>query len=383
MSGTKHLTDLFKRLAAVVILLALLMAPAGAVLAAGPAASRDPGAVYTMTNAANGNEVLMFARNPGGSLEPAGAYATGGLGSGAGLGSQGALVLSQDNRWLLVVNAGSSEISVFAVLPGGLQLADKVASGGSTPISVTVHRNQVYVLNAGDGGNITGFKLGSRGALRAIPGSTRYLSNAGVGDAPGPAQISFSPDGQTLVVTEKASNQILTYHLDKRIFDGPVLHASAGETPFGFAFAKRSTLIVSEAFGGAPGASTASSYNVAGHEVQLLDGPEPTFQTAACWVAVSKNGKYAYTTNTGSSSITGYRIGDSGELTLLNADGFTASTGDGSRPIDMAFSSNGRFLYAISGGSSTISGFVFRADGSLMPLGAVDVPPGSLGLAAH
>ena len=383
MSGTKHFTSLWARLAAVLMMLALLAAPAGAALAASPASGRAPGAVYTMTNAAGGNEVLVFVRGTDGSLAPGGAYATGGLGSGAGLGSQGALVLSEDNQWLLAVNAGSNDVSVFAVHPGGLELTDTAPSGGTAPIGLTIHKNLVYVLNAGDGGNIIGFKLNPRGSLRAIPGTTRYLSNGGVGAAPGPAQISFTPDGRTLVVTEKATNQILTYQQAKRGYDGPEVHASAGETPFGFAFAKRSILIVSEAFGGAPGASTASSYDVSGHTVQLLDGPEPTFQTAACWVAVSKNGKYAYTTNAGSSSISGYRIGESGELTLLDADGFTASTGDGSSPIDMAFSSNGRFLYAISGGSSTISSFLFRSDGSLMSLGMLDVPAGALGLAAH
>lgn len=61
--------------------------------------------------------------------------------------------------------------------------------------------------NGGSGlGNITGFRLARNSSLVAIAGSTRTLS------APGsdPAQVSFTPDGDSLVVTEKATNRILT-----------------------------------------------------------------------------------------------------------------------------------------------------------------------------
>ena len=106
-----------------------------------------------------------------------------------------------------------------------------------------------------------------------------------------------------------------------------------------------------------------------------------TTQTAACWVVISKNGRYAYDTNTGSSSISSFRIGRDGSLTLLDAQ--AGLTGSGSRPSDMALTRDGRYLLALSGGTNTISGFVVQADGSLVPLGAVNVPAGSVGLAAR
>lgn len=365
------------------LLVPLAAAPAGIVLAAGNADDGAQGAVFTQTNSAAGNEVLAFHAAADGALTPAGAFATGGLGSGAGLGSQGALALSEDHRWLLAVNAGSNEISVFAVSNGGLNLVDKVDSGGVSPISVTIHKRIVYVLNSGASGNITGFKFSPQGELFPLPNSTRFLSNGDAGGSTGPAQISFSPDGRSLVVTEKATNQILTYHLGKTGYDGPVVHASSGQTPFGFAFAKRNFLIVSEAFGGAAGASAASSYALSSGGLQVISPSAPTYQTAACWVAVTGNGRYAYTTNAGSSSISGYRVGNDGSLTLLDADGFTASTGAGSSPTDMAFNRSSRYLYALSGGSSTISAFTVHEDGSLESLGLMDVPAGSVGLAAY
>ena len=146
-----------------------------------------PGAVYTMTNSEDGNEVLVFGRSAGGSLTPAGAFATGGDGTSDGLGNQGAIVLSKNNRWLFTVNAGSNDISVFAVRHRGLKLVDRIDSGGLRPISLTVDRRVLYVLNAGGsvGGadNISGFKIARNGTLSPLQGSTRPLS----ADSTGPA----------------------------------------------------------------------------------------------------------------------------------------------------------------------------------------------------
>jgi len=88
------------------------------------AGSNDNGSIYTLSNAAAGNAVLAYTRARNGKLSFKAQYSTGGLGTGAGLGSQGSLVLTDDNRWLLAVNAGSNQISVFAVRPSGLSLVD-------------------------------------------------------------------------------------------------------------------------------------------------------------------------------------------------------------------------------------------------------------------
>ena len=117
------------------------------------------GALYTLTNAAAGNSVVAYNRASDGTLTLAGTYPTGGLGTGAALGSQGALVLSEDGRWLFAVDAGSNEISVLSVDRNGLSLADKVSSGGTMPISLTANGDLLYVLSAGGNGNITGFNI--------------------------------------------------------------------------------------------------------------------------------------------------------------------------------------------------------------------------------
>ncbi|MGH7751722.1 MAG: lactonase family protein, partial [Gemmatimonadales bacterium] len=340
----------------------------------------NAGAVYVSTNATAGNEVLVFPRAGHGALGAPRAFATGGLGTGGGLGNQGAVVLNHANHRLFVANAGSNEVSVFAVVPGGLELLDRVASGGTLPVSIAVHRRLVYVLNAGGTGNVSGFVLDHDDNLRPLAGSTRPLSSSSA-DA---AQVAFSPDGGVLVVTEKATNVIGTYTVGAGgIAAGPDAQPSAGATPFGFAFSRQGTLVVSEAFGGGPDASALSSYRVS--PVGALSAISPsvgTTETAACWVVITGDGRFAYTSNTGSGTISGYGLSRAGELSLLDANGVTATTMAG--PIDLALTRNDRFLYSLDSGAGTISAFRVEADGALAPAGgAAGLPAGGNGLAAR
>jgi 6-phosphogluconolactonase len=339
------------------------------------------GAVYTMSNAVAGNDIISFDRLADGRLVQAGTVATGGAGTGAGLGNQGGLTLTRNERWLLAVNAGSDSVSVLEVQRHRLRLRDVEPSGGTLPVSVTEHRGVVYVLNAGSD-SITGFVLGRQGRLQPLEGSTRALSGAGVGAA----QVSFSPDGHLLVVTEKNSNKIVTFAVDRRGLPGPAqVHDSNGQTPFGFAFGKRDQVFVSEAFGGAVDASATSSYEVdEDGGLTSISASVGTNQTANCWVVVTPNGRYAYVTNTGSGSISGYSIDFDGQIALLDADGRTGVTGDGSAPIDLAIADGGRHLYSLNSGTNSIGIFQIHANGSLTALPFLaGLPAGANGLAVR
>src|SRR5262249_12773720 len=287
----------------------------------------NTGAVYTMDNSVAGNNVLAFHRSADGSLTSAGAFSTGGTGTDTGLGHQGALILSRDGRWLFACNAGSNEISVFAVTRGSLSLSDKVNSEGQRPISLTLRDNLLYVLNAGGlaGGvdNITAFQFHS-GSLLHIPGSTRALS----ADNTDPAQVSFTSDGDVLVVTEKATGIIDTFTVgDDGLVNGRRTFSSPIPTPFGFAAGRRSRIFVSEANGGTPDGSSVSSYEVSDDgELVAVSSAVPTHQTAACWVVRTRNQRFAYDSNTGSGTISGYRVAPSGTLQLLNSHAATGTT---------------------------------------------------------
>ncbi len=336
------------------------------------AAADAPGAVYALTNVAGGNAVAMYSRGADGRLSWSGSVSTGGAGTGASLGSQGALALSDDGRWLFAVNAGSNDVSAFRVTPRGIELTGRVASGGIRPISVTVHGDVLYVLNAGGDGNISGFRVGNDGALAPLAGSTRPLSGSGVG----PAQVSFSSTGAWLVVTEKTTNRLDIYAVGS---DGLVsavnTTASAGGTPFGFAFGHRDELFVSEAAG------SASSYIVGTAGLTVASGAVLTHQGAPCWAVVTENGRYGYTANAQGGSISGFAIARDGSISLIDGDGRTAVVGGGN--IDLAVSGNSRYLYQLNGNRS-ISGFRIEADGHLTVAGNVaGLPASTVGLVAR
>ena len=337
------------------------------------AALSNPGAVYTLTNQVGGNAVAVFARGADGRLTAAGTVSTGGTGTGASLGSQSAVALSDDGRWLFTVNAGSNDVSVFGVSPAGLALASRTASGGTLPISLTVHGNVLYVLNAGGTGNISGFAVGTSGALTAIAGATGPLSGSSVG----PAQVSFSPDGRRLVVTEKNTNQLDVYAVDANgVATGPTTTASAGGTPFGFSFGHRNELFVSEATG------SASSYELdATGSVSLVSGAVLTHQGAPCWAVVTNDGRIGFTGN-GAGSVSAFAIAPDGAIGLVDANGGTALIGAGIN--DIALSHNSRYLYVLqTGGAPAVHAFRVQADGHLTALGPIaGLPNGTRGLAA-
>jgi 6-phosphogluconolactonase len=104
-------------------------------------------------------------------------------------------------------------------------------------------------------------------------------------------------------------------------------------------------------------------------------------------VAVSKGGLFAFTSNAGSSSVTGFRISPNGGLTILTANGRIGETRPGTGPLDSAFSNDGRFLYVLASiGTSSragVSGFRVGSDGNLTPITDVDTPATASGLAAR
>jgi len=342
------------------------------------------GGVYVLTNQVS-NSVAVFHRTARGVLTPAGEFSTGGAGDPVPhgmdpatdpLASQGALILGHGNQFLFAVNAGSNQISVLRVGILDLTLVDVVASGGIRPISLALHENLLYVLNEGGTPNITGFTVGDDGTLTPLPGSTQPLIG---GTAADPAQVSFNPDGTLLVVTEKAGNRLNTYTIDENGLPSPPIdNPSNGMTPFGFAFNNSGFLVVSEAFGGAPNQSAASSYSAAEDGMlSVVSGSVPNSQTASCWVVTTNNGRVAFISNTGSGTISSYGIG-SGDGTLNLINSVAGDTGANSAPIDMALNNSSHFLYVLAGGLQSVVSFRVEFDGSLtlidtdggLPLGA-------------
>ena len=347
-----------RRLAALAVVSLAAVAPTQAFAHGG-------GTVYTESNAA-ANAVQVFTQAFDGTLTPGDSYLTGGAGSGAaGLGSQGALAL--DRGWLLAVNAASNDVSAFRVRGDHLVLVNRVPSGGTTPNSVTIHDGVAYVLNAGGTGNISGFLL-RRNGLVPLPGSSQPLSSP----AAGAVQVSFTPRGDQLVVSEKGINTLVSYPVDRWGRAGAgAAHASAGAAPFGFSFGKRGALNVTEA-----AASALTSYDTstfAPITASLVNG-----QGAACWAASTASGRYTFTANAATDSISAYSQEWNGTLSLVTTGGATAQLAAGTHPLDEAVSHD-RFLYVNGGNTGQISAFKIGAGGSLTPLGAVGSLPAGFG----
>ncbi len=346
-------------------------------------ANAAAGAVYTLTNSSSGNAVMMFKRAANGHLSLGGTFATGGMGSGAGLGSQGGLILDASNRYLFAVNAGSNTVSVFSVTFNGLALVGTTSSYGTNPISLTSFGNMLYVLNEGGavGGTDTlaGFTVDANGNLHNISQGIP-LSAASVG----PAEVSFNTEGNLLVVTERNTNDVDIFSLDSMgNVTGMKTMMSAAETPYGFAFGKRDVLIISDAVGGAPNAGAVSSYFLAEDgSNHTITGSAADHQSAPCWIAVTNDGLYAYTTNTGSGTISSYGVGYSGKLMLMNPS--AANLGASSAPVDMGISNDSRSLYALGPATGVIKGFAIGTNGSLTLQTTVSgLPASASGLAVR
>jgi 6-phosphogluconolactonase (cycloisomerase 2 family) len=296
---------------------------------------------------------------------------------------------SDDHRFLFAVNAGSNEVSVLAIEGHKLIPVDRAPSEGTLPVSLTTHKNLLYVLNR-IGSTITGFTVDTGGKLSALAGSTQSLIRGINGS---PAQIEFTPDGTQLVVTEIANNLIEVLAIDEHGRAGPpVANQSSGPGPFGFTFAK-DILIVSEATSNA-----ASSYRVTRDgTLEVVSGSVPTTEEASCWVVTNSttDPRYAYVSNLASGSISGYRIDGTSALSLLDPDGQTGVTVEFRAAIDSAVSSDGRFLYVLTGGFSaasenpdlsaemSITIFRIETDGSLTTIpGPGGFPPGTQGIVA-
>lgn len=382
-----------------------------AVVTAAQAENYSEGVVFVGTNHNNthpnappnepANQVVMYNRADDGTLTLVGTFDTGGQGSGPavrfagdGLGSAHSVQISDNRRWLFVTNAGSNNVSVFRVKRDRLERTD-VEPTGVFPNSVTQYGNLVYVLNSAGEGSITGYVLNKHGNLTPIPGSTRTLNANQDSVRPdvlfNPAQVSFTPDGRHLVVTIKdgppagalpnviptGPSRILVFGVG---YDGkPSENFTQTDLnnggSFGFSFDRYGNLLVSLFVGGPELTGSVGSFRINQNgTLTPITSNVPNGQLDTCWV--ENNGRYAYTANYTSGTISSYRISKDGSLRLLASVAGLADDlpgppdkSQGATPLDLRISKNGRFLYNVLPGSGAIAGWRINRDGSLTKLG--------------
>jgi hypothetical protein len=366
-------------------------AGAGASPPGGPHASRVVGHVYVNDNTAPANGVAGFDRHADGTLTamPGSPFAVGGSGTGNPDASQGSLQLSDDGRYLLAVDAGSNQISVLRVgHNGSLQPAggSPFSSNGVDPVSIAVHHDLVYVANAGPGSstgdtNYTGFRLDHGGRLSPIPDSTYVLPNDSK-----PGQVLFDRDGRKLVGTRIVTSLIDSFTVghDGRLTAAPgsPYDAQAFSPPQGwgqlgaeFSPTHPNELFVTDAHTAAGGGAfpgLVSSFTVARDgALTPLGAPVANDGGAACWIELSRDGRFAFVVNTGSKTVSSYSIGAGGSLTFLDSVG-----GVGAGAEDARLSPDGSTLWVVGSGTDTVTGFAVHG-GTLTPLASIAGPAGA------
>jgi len=314
--------------------------------------------VYTLSNEAAGNAVVAYTRATNGNLTRRGMFQSTGGGLGSGLSSQNPLVYQASTQRFFGVNAGDNSFSMYSLAAdGSLTEMAKMGAGGVKPTSVAVFGSYVYVMNAGSpssAANISGFMI-SGNTLQAMAGSTQALSTA----QPNPGQVSFTPDGKFLIVTEKATAKLDVFPVTNGIAGTAKVQNSSGLTPFAFVFSPEGYLVVAEVGAGGGPTSSVSSYGI-GNDGTLtpITSVLATNQAAACWAAIG--GGTVYVANAGSASISVVNVDTQGNLTLVGQP-----VPAGQTPIDLALSPDNGFLYSLAGGSHTINIYEVNADGTL------------------
>lgn len=336
------------------------------------------GHAYIDGNTAGVNTVDVLDRHLDGALTPTvgSPFSIGGAGTGTGLGSQGAIQVSPDGRYLLVVDAGSNQISVAHIGSQGRPalVGPPVWSGGVEPTSIAVSsRGIVYVSNVGDGGsNYSGFRLTPQGGLIPIPHSTVSVpEGSGVGD------VFFNTTGDRLVGTRVNPSLIDSFTVDAagRLTAAPGSPFPAqGAGPFGSEFrpTNPTELYVSNAHDGADNGTVSAFVDGAdGTLTSIGSSPYADFQTAPCWIEITHDGKFLFAINTASTNLSRYAINDDGSLTLLGSTAFN----DGVGAIDARLSPDGSTLSVVGGRSHLVSTFAVNGgDLTELPSSPVALP---------
>jgi len=383
----------FEHVSRLSLVLLLTLVATGQAVASPPSRASASRFVYTSSNAASGNTVQGFSIEEDGSLSPlpGSPYATGGLGQGDDLlvNSDSGIAASSDKRFLFVPNRGSNDISVFRIRRNGS--LDSVRgspfpTGGDTPVSVSVSGDVLFVAHQGSDGfpqilerctscDYRGFHIGRGGRLTPIEDGVVELSES---PSSGPFGIRFSPDGRFLVGTELVSGNLNVLRVDQHFGFGDVEITPApgspfegvGELPLGFLFnpANPSQLFVSNV-GFAANSGTVASFLMADTgQVAPISLPAVVGRDATCWIEVTSDGKWLFSTDTNSDTVSTFSVAPDGQLSFVNTllieenggivdpapapiDAPIVST------VDMAMTEDDRFLYVLLFRSSEIVAF--------------------------
>src|SRR5262249_19877452 len=234
------------------------------------------------------------------------------------------VVATADGRFLFAVNQGSHSVTAFRIRPnGGLERIGVFDSGGVQPDSLGISGDRLFVSNRGDSAlghpgtvapNITVFTIGADGSLIPIPNSTIAFPVD-----TSPSQNLISRDGRFLFAdifavpgsTAAQGNTFAPFQIqgDGTLKLAPGGNVGAPVSPsllLGAAVHPNLTII----YAGLTAANQIGvfTYDETG-KLSFL-GAAPDQGLAACWVAVSADGRSLYEASTGSNTVGVFSLAD-------------------------------------------------------------------------
>jgi 6-phosphogluconolactonase (cycloisomerase 2 family) len=391
------------------------------------------GHLYMQTNEVK-NVIVHYHRSANGALTEVERVATGGAGSGElspiyhtkrpnDFEGAGSVILTPDRRFLFATNAGDNSVSSFAVSEDGeLTLVDtkrtgNATSGGAKSLAYAPSSRTLFVVHTFGPDHIRLMSVDAKGKLTARP--ERYSVSTKEWPNRVPTMAVLSPNGKFVVLgttfdelpTRKNPDGSLILwipHKDGALHviasnapdpdgivvfpvggDGglgePSLYDAKGASPFYIAFLhnRPDTFIV----GFAVSDGLAMGHIDAGGKINV--GRLMKIDTSAglpselCWLSISPDDRFVFSTNFGYSDISSFRIDGDG-LSIAKDPASPKVRGDGtfraingtvsSGPSDSWLTPDGGFLYQIYGNASKLVGYAIRPDGSLEEITSVTIP---------
>jgi len=391
------------------------------------------GHLYMQTNEVK-NAIIHYHWSANGTLAEVERPATGGAGSGElspiyhvkrpnDFEGAGSVILTPDRRFLFATNAGDNSVSSFAVdKEGRVTLLDvkptgNPTNGGAKSLAYAPSSRTLFVLHTVGPDHLRLMSVDEKGKLTARP--EQYSVNTKDWPNRGPTMVVLSPDGKFLVVATAfdelpsrknpdgslilwiprpdgtlhviVSNApdpdgIVVFPVGK---DGglgePSFYDARGAVPFYIAFLHNRPDTFLIGFGVADGLAMGRI----DAEGKINVGPIVKIDTSAglpsevCWLAVSPDDRFVFTTNFGYSTISSFRIDGNG-LSIAKDPASPKVKGDGtfraidgvvsSGPSDSWLTPDGAYLYQIYGNASKLVGYATQRDGSLKEVTSVKIP---------
>ncbi len=388
------------------------------------------GHLYMQTNEIR-NSVVHYRWSASGTLTEVERVATGGVGSGTfkpisgqesapnAFEGAGSVILTADRRFLFTTNGGDNSVSSFSVdRDGQLVMRDvkptgnhvEGKSGTAKSLAYAPSTGLLYVLHSFGPDHLRLMSVDGEGKLTTRP--ERYTANTqdktdrvttmavlspsgkflivGTTFDQAPVRTGQYPDGSPIIWVRQPDGKFRVIATNAPDPDGLVIFPvkdngtlgeasfqdAGGASPFYIAFLHRQldTLVIGYAVSNGVGVAKI------GEDGKIHPGQIVQIDTSAgkpselCWLSVSHDDRFVYTTNFGYSDMSSYHINGNGleiakdpACPKVRGDGtFRAICGDiSSGPSDSWISPDGAYLYQIYGNASKLVGYATHTDGSL------------------